>query len=143
MVVMQFTGRHQFLSNFTPVIGHITAEHLFQASKAIDREAQEIILASPTAGEAKRRGRSTLIRSDWEAIKLDVMLGVLRWKFSIPEFRQRLLATGSMQLIEGNFWHDVYWGVCIACHRPGHHKGPFGENNLGKLLMVVRKELQG
>lgn len=35
------------------------------------------------------------------------------------------------ELIEGNYWHDTYWGVCEGV----------GENHLGKLLMEIRNEL--
>jgi predicted NAD-dependent protein-ADP-ribosyltransferase YbiA (DUF1768 family) len=45
--------------------------------------------------------------------------------------RERLLATKNMMLIEGNDWHDTYWGVCLGR----------GQNMLGKILMSVREEL--
>ena len=57
---------------------------------------------------------------------------LLLQKFFIPELREKLLATGNEELIEGNWWGDTYWGVC---------KGK-GENNLGKSLMKIRTELQ-
>jgi predicted NAD-dependent protein-ADP-ribosyltransferase YbiA (DUF1768 family) len=45
---------------------------------------------------------------------------------------QKLLDTGTQTLVEGNWWGDVFWGVC---------KG-VGSNHLGKLLMKLRKEGQ-
>ena len=42
-----------------------------------------------------------------------------------------LIKTGNTELIEGNFWGDTFWGICDGV----------GENNLGKILMRVRKEL--
>jgi predicted NAD-dependent protein-ADP-ribosyltransferase YbiA (DUF1768 family) len=48
-----------------------------------------------------------------------------------PELRVKLLNTGDLQLVEGNYWGDTFWGVCNGK----------GENHLGKILMRVRKEL--
>lgn len=55
---------------------------------------------------------------------------LLRQKFHDPELQQRLLDTGSEELVEGNTWGDVYWGVCDGK----------GQNNLGKILMDLRRE---
>ena len=57
----------------------------------------------------------------------------LRAKFNIPEFKEKLLATGEMHLEEGNNWNDTFWGVDLKTGK--------GENHLGKLLMKIRKEL--
>ena len=45
--------------------------------------------------------------------------------------------TGDAELIEGNTWHDNYWGVCSCSKCNGR-----GKNRLGKLLMKVREELR-
>lgn len=50
---------------------------------------------------------------------------------SAGECRDQLLATGGVELIEGNDWGDAFWGVC----------GGYGQNWLGVLLMLVRSEL--
>ena len=48
--------------------------------------------------------------------------------------------------VEGNHWHDTYWGVCNpeAFGKPPCTKGcgGTGENQLGKILMRVRDELR-
>ena len=59
------------------------------------------------------------------------MLTGLRYKFSNPDLKEKLLATGNEELVEGNWWGDQYWGICDG----------IGKNKLGKLLMKVRKEL--
>lgn len=41
------------------------------------------------------------------------------------------MATGNEMLVEGNNWHDKFWGVC----------GGEGENHLGKMLMHIRERL--
>jgi predicted NAD-dependent protein-ADP-ribosyltransferase YbiA (DUF1768 family) len=67
------------------------------------------------------------------------MLHLLRAKFiSIPEHAEKLLATGNATLIEGNHWHDQYWGDCTCAK----HRDVPGMNILGKLLMQVREELR-
>ena len=84
-----------------------------------------------TPGKAKKMGRKVALRPDWEQVKNDVMLALLREKFLDSTLRKKLLETGDAELVEGNWWGDVYWGVC---------KG-VGENHLGRLLMQVRSEL--
>ena len=66
------------------------------------------------------------------------MREALRKKFSDPELKAKLLATGDQLLEEGNTWHDNFWGVChcIRCQDVMAH------NHLGKLLMELRSELQ-
>ena len=66
------------------------------------------------------------------------MLDGLRYKFAIPELRDKLLATGDQYLEEGNSWHDNYWGNC-DCPRC---KDTMGRNMLGQLLMQVREEIK-
>lgn len=79
---------------------------------------------------AKRAGQRLALRPDWEQIKQAVMLNLQRQKYSYPELRTLLLATGNLELIEGNTWGDTYWGVCNGV----------GDNWLGKILMQVRAE---
>ena len=115
-----------------------SVEHWFQAMKTNDFHEQRYVLAAPTARDAKRRGHEVKLREDWDEIKDQVMLVLLRVKFADPERRDKLLATGDAVLIEGNTWHDQHFGDC-RCHA---HKDIPGENILGKLLMQVREELR-
>jgi ribA/ribD-fused uncharacterized protein len=137
-VIIHFQGTaHRFLSNFFPVYG-TTVEHLYQAEKTLDLELRQRILALPAseAFTARKLGRDLVLRPDWEEIKRDVMLGLLRWKFAPgTDLAKMLLATGEQMLIEGNWWHDNYWGTC-GCMRCGNK----GKNVLGELLMQVRDE---
>ena len=115
---------------------YTTNEHFFQAMKSLNPKERQAIVLAPTPGKAKYLGRKVSLRKDWEDIKEEVMLTGLRHKFSNPELRKKLLATGNEELIEGTTWHDNYWGICDceAC-------GGQGKNRLGKLLMQVREEL--
>ena len=67
-------------------------------------------------------------------MKLQLMERLLLKKFddNHPQLQQMLLATGEEELVEGNYWGDVYWGVCNGV----------GENHLGKLLMKIRDQLK-
>lgn len=135
-MIDKFEEENWFLSNFYPSpivyegIAYPTVEHAYQAAKTLDMRARQKIslLRSPNA--AKKMGRIVDIRADWEEIKLAVMYDCLRLKFADPILKQKLLDTGSVQLVEGNWWGDVFWGVC---------KGK-GQNHLGKLLMRIRSE---
>jgi ribA/ribD-fused uncharacterized protein len=137
-MIKRFTGPNRFLSNFYPsqiqYEGYLypTVEHAFQAAKTANPEVREEIRLAETPAEARRLGRLADLRPDWEEVKLEVMLALLREKFSTTFMQKRLLSTGDRTLIEGNTWGDIYWGVY----------GTRGENHLGRLLMQVREELR-
>jgi ribA/ribD-fused uncharacterized protein len=76
-------------------------------------------------------------RDDWDEVKTKVMLDVVRIKFSNPILRKMLLETGEEELVEGNHWHDNFWGSC-RCEKCGSS----GQNMLGKILMQVRTEIK-
>ena len=138
-----FDGDYAFLSNFYPSpfewhgVHYPTVEHFFQAAKADNQEDFEMVMREPNPGGAKHAERNVHLREDWEEIKDSVMLTALRQKFAIPELREKLLATGDEGLVEGNTWHDCFWGVC-SCPRCGGS----GKNHLGQLLMKVRNEIR-
>ena len=139
-----FDGEFAFLSNFHPSMITVdgiefpTVEHLFQAAKTVSLVEREKIAAAATPGQAKRLGRNVILCDNWEEIKDDVMLNALRLKFAILSFREKLLATGDEELVEGNTWHDNTWGNC-SCDRC---KNIEGQNRLGKMLMQVREEIR-
>ena len=141
-MINSFDGEYAFLSNFyfSPMVidnvVYTTNEHFFQAMKSLNPKERQAIALAPTPGKAKRLGGKVSLRKDWEDIKEEVMLIGLRHKFSNPDLRKKLLATGNEELIEGTTWHDNYWGIC-RCEACGGR----GKNRLGKLLMQVREEL--
>jgi ribA/ribD-fused uncharacterized protein len=94
-------------------------------------------MSADKAGKVKQLGKIIKVRKDWEDVKLDVMLWGVREKFKNEDLKDLLLSTGDQDLIESNYWHDCYWGVC-SCG-PCQSKG---QNNLGKILMKVRDELR-
>jgi len=110
-----------------------STEHAYQAAKTTSKMLHKKISKAKDANAAKRFGRQLVLREDWEEIKVKVMHKVLIAKFTQHEdLREKLLATGSAELIEGNWWGDKFWGVCDN----------EGENKLGQLLMLVRDELR-
>lgn len=145
-MINEFKGKNYFLSNFfnfdvvVDEVKYKNNEAAFQAAK-IKSLTQTDGLKGVTRksfselqpNEAKRLGRQVKLRIDWEDVKDSVMLECVRSKFSQEPLRQRLIDTGSEELIEGNTWNDRYWGVDL---RSGS-----GENKLGKILMQVREEL--
>lgn len=90
-----------------------------------------------TAAEAKRIGRRVELRTDWNAKKDGIMEDILRIKFQDKKLRELLDKTKGYELVEGNTWHDNYWGDC-RCTR-GACQGK-GKNMSGVLLMKVRDE---
>ncbi len=138
--INRFRLAYDFLSNFYPAtvsidgLEYLSSEAAFQAYKCKNIEDRQQFTRI-AADEAKRLGRRAALRSDWEQVKLDVMRRVVRAKFEQhPNLAQYLLDTGDADLIEGNTWNDVYWGVDL---RTGE-----GENHLGKILMAQRQEFR-
>ena len=137
-----FTDKYRFLSNFYPCtityegITYPSNEHYYVAMKTTDLPLRKKISEVPTAGQVKRFGRNMEIRPDWDSVKLQVMKYGLEQKFSDPTLAQMLKDTGDAHLIEGNTWHDNFWGIC-----PCSKCKSLGTNYLGKLLMKVRSEL--
>ena len=134
----EFRGKFYFLSNFysAPVTyGGITYQNneaAFQAMKVLSNDIRKQF-AELSPNHAKRKGRNVKLRDDWESVKEQYMYEIVLAKFRQNEvLRKRLLATGSCELIEGNTWGDVIWGVCRGR----------GQNKLGKILMRVRSELK-
>jgi ribA/ribD-fused uncharacterized protein len=109
------------------------------AAKTLDKRLRTI-LQKVTAAEAKHLGKLLPLRSDWDAVRLKVMENLLRQKFSYSLFAYQLAATGDQEIIEGNSWHDNFWGVCDCAECYDSNKK--GQNNLGKLLMKIRGEQQ-
>ena len=98
----------------------------------MNTELRLAIAAATTPGRAKRMGRVVPLRSDWEQVKDSIMEELIRSKFQDRSLAFMLWSTGSKELIEGNSWHDTYWGMCNGV----------GRNQLGKILMKIREEIR-
>lgn len=113
-----------------------SVEHAYQASKFLDAKLRQRFQWELTAGQAKRLGANLVKqrRADWFDVNKQIMKGLLIQKFTPTTLRRRLLSSFKALLVEGNDWHDNFWGDC-SC--PACRDIP-GENWLGKLLMEVR-----
>jgi ribA/ribD-fused uncharacterized protein len=131
--IMRFRNANNFLSNMynTPVtidgITYRNAEAAFQAQKSADPSVRAQF-ARLSGYDARELGNKIQIRDDWDSIKEGVMRLVIQAKFSNPEMQRRLEETGDAELVEGNTWGDVTWGVSNGR----------GQNLLGKILMEQR-----
>lgn len=149
--ITEFEGRYAGLSNFAPVViiypingtnvnpslRYRSVEHAYQACKAYLLIEKENIQAANTPATAKRLGRKVIMRPDWEEVKIPIMRELLQQKFAQKPYKGILLDTGEKELIEGVWWHDLFWGKCY-CPK---HKWT-GQNILGQLLMEIRTSIK-
>lgn len=150
-MIYRFIGKYKSLSNFEPALvtyesmTYASVEHAFVASKSRDMKFRRQIasMSGKLAGQAKKWGRTVELRSDWEKVKLGIMQELLMEKFNpekkvlhIPNPHYEVLKnTADELLVEGNYWHDNFWGDC-RCDKCMKIEG---KNHLGLLLMKVRE----
>lgn len=145
-VIDRFADDYHFLSSFYMKkleyqgVIYKSAEHAYQAMKALKAEERQQIRLAPTAAQAKRLGRKCDSNVEqWDRSKFEIMRAILRQKFKADSvLADQLLATGTKMLIEGNDWNDQYWGMIWNPHT----RSWLGSNYLGMLLMTRRAELQ-
>ena len=140
--VKGFFGEYRWLSNFQLAtimydgLVYPSTENAYQAAKILPEHRVNLTTCKPY--ESKKIWKKyPLVDADaaaWDARKHRVMRDITLEKYlSHPALEGKLLATGEKHLEELNHWGDVYWGVDIR-------KG--GENNLGVILMKLRKFLR-
>jgi|SRR5665213_1433910 len=137
-----FEGQYRFLSNFWPCpwieldgVKYHSCEHAYQAAKTLILKDREPFRdGTIPAGQAKHMGRNLIMRPDWELVKVDIMTDLVERKFKDEKLLELLIQTKPATLIEGNTWHDQFWG---DCHCVSHKDIP-GRNQLGKILMKIR-----
>lgn len=154
-MIDKFGGRWRFLSNFYPCkiehqgITYPSNEHFYVAMKVNDEQFidgryytpgdfREMLATIESAAIVKKLGERIKIRRDWDSKKLEFMNWGVREKFKNKELAELLLSTEDQELIEGNHWHDNFYGSCY-CDKCKNK----GKNKLGKILMEVRRELNG
>ena len=136
MVIISFIGDYRFLSNYHLVkikykgFEFPSTENAFQASKDPSRMSEFVNL---TPLESRLLGQKVDLREDWNDIKYKVMEEILNIKFKDNFLYTELIKTYPRYLVEGNYWHDNYWGACYCKSCKG-----VGENNLGTIIMKIR-----
>lgn len=139
---MYFRNEYWFLSNMFPCKIRVNglefkcAEACFQSFKTTDPELRAKF-QNLNGFEAKKLGKHIKLRSDWNAIRLDVMKAVVHVKFKQnPNLQQKLIEayhnSGRNGIIEHNNWGDIFWGC----------NGTIGANHLGKILNAEAIDLE-
>lgn len=135
--INKFDGDYSFLSNFYNAlveyrgVAYRNSEAAYQAQKTLNVKTREEF-TDLSGAEAKKKGQTIDLRTDWDDVKVTVMYEIVHNKFAQnPDIRDKLIATGNAEIVEGNHWNDTFWGVCNGT----------GKNMLGKILMRVRKEM--
>lgn len=136
-----------FLSNYYPCrVAYrrniFTSSEACYQSEKFDDWAIKRTFSLLDADESRKVAHriSRLQTPKWDALKYDVMVDILRAKFTQNhDLAKNLLQTNDAILIENtSSWHDNTWGHCLCeCCRNLPYK-----NLLGKALMQVRQELK-
>lgn len=115
-------------------ITYTTPEAYFQAQKTLSIEQRRYVASLPpnlAKSHCGRRAGKIQLRPDWEDVKDGVMRKALNHKFAPgTKALERLLDTGTKEIVEWTSWNDRVWGRDI---RTG-----LGENRLGIALMQIR-----
>jgi len=125
-----------------------TAEHWMMAAKAEvfgDKESRDIIMSNPNPDAAKRQGK--LVKGfdpvEWDKHKFRIVVEGNSYKFSIPEFWEKLMYTGDKVLVEASPY-DPIWGIGMGVDHPNINNPAKwkGQNLLGYAVMEVRDNLK-
>lgn len=114
----------------------LTSEHAYHTEKFEDEELKETIRKTMSAHDSQKvsHQHKDKYRKDWNEVKVGIMKEILWEKVNQhPYIKKKLIESGSRQLVEDS-WRDDFWGW-------GPNKD--GQNQLGKLWMEIRKELEG
>jgi len=128
-------------SNFSPHtifykgVEYPTVEHAYHSEKFDDEKIKEEIknAKSPLIALELAKKYKLQRKKNWNKIKIKVLLELVKEKVNQhDEVKNALLATGVEEIVEDNP-NDSFWGV----GRDGK-----GENQMGKILMRIRKEIK-
>jgi ribA/ribD-fused uncharacterized protein len=136
-IINWFSNMNKMVPMIYQGISFATVENFYQAMKVPKEDVdQRRHIAGMNPYWSKKYTKTIDIRPDWNDVKLKVMKAGLDHKFNFdPKWRYMLLQSEDWEIREWNNWGDTFWGIDI---RTG-----IGHNNLGKLLMEVREEING
>ncbi|KAK4442292.1 N-glycosidase [Podospora aff. communis PSN243] len=128
---------------------HFTCAEQFmmycKAGRFHDTETQRKIMATSDPKTQKRLGKTItgFYDGSWDEVKSDVVVAGNMAKFGQnPKLKRKLLATGDKTLVEAAS-KDRVWGIGYTAKHAMQFRDHWGENRLGKALMVVRDRLRG
>lgn len=139
--ILFYEGEYYMFSNFSSFaftyngLVWMTAEHAYQAAKFDDKDIIDSIHKSLSAHDSKKIAHTynDKIRNNWDKIKISIMEDIIRAKIQAhPYIKEKLLNSENREIIE-NSHKDSFWGRGIDFK---------GRNELGKVLMKIRSELQ-
>jgi ribA/ribD-fused uncharacterized protein len=137
MSIKGFKNQYQFLSNFynQPFnyngIAYNSVVSAFFANMTTNEFQRNMIAKSLPSDAIKLYKRTSSKKRLSDKEKKDLMYNICKEKFSIPSLKDKLLATNNEELINETTWENPFWGIT----------NDKGENQLGKILMKIRKEL--
>merc|ERR1740117_547844 len=140
-ILRRFEGPYACLSPSFMAKCHLAGEaasfpsvaHALQASKSNDKCARHLIRTCETVADAKTLCAKMDLTS-WNKSRLQIMEQLLRDKFMRHRHLRRiLLKTKGKELFHENKQGDMFWGVCREKKK--------GKNQLGQLLMKIRREI--
>lgn len=158
-VIDQFTTREQggyvhgpFSNGYIEPDGTFV-EREYQADKFLEgTEARAAVLRTKrpfgyggSKSVARLHTRRGDLRPDWFDVNIRIMTEHVWRKFTDhPDLAQALLDSADATLIEGNTWHDNFWGNCTCQNEDGKHPECLepGRNALGEILMAIRHWLR-
>ena len=139
-MIDSFMGEYRWLSNFheAPMLyagrEYRNSESAYQAAKFKSPSNDPIreqfeMTSGKEAKQLVKRYQPAFVRVDWKQVNLGIMAEIIHAKFTQnKDLRILLVNTYPQTLVEGNTWHDYFWGVCDGR----------GENWLGRILMAER-----
>lgn len=136
--ITEFRGEFSWLSNFFPIkieydeIVYPSVENAYQAGKLINRKDREMFI-NITPGQAKKLWRNYPTYNLTEEFRLNLMYQLLSIKFNQEPFKSLLIATDNCNIIEKNYWGDMFFGYCLKTNQ--------GKNHLGQMIMNIREKL--
>lgn len=116
-----------------------------KAARFHDAATQARIMATSSPKEQKRLGKLTrgFWDESWDQVKSEVVVAGNMAKFGQnAKLRGKLLATGERLLVEAS-GRDRVWGIGYTAKHAVQFREHWGENRLGRALMVVRGRLRG
>jgi ribA/ribD-fused uncharacterized protein len=142
--VVAFNGAYSPLSNFHTEpfdlngVEVASAEHAYQASKCSSPTQRARVLKASTPASAKLLGKSVRRIEGFDRLRLALMYVLKKEQVrQLKSLRNALVRSAPKLLIEGNGWHDNYWG---ACHCAACSELP-KRNMLGRIYHQIRDEI--